>query len=298
MKRSSHVPGKNEFVWVGHSCPTCSSIRPRMAALAIDLTFSFLLLALCPLALAQQKATEDQVKAAYLLNFAKLAEWPQSALPDGSAPLVIGVSGGEPDFLDILRILVAGKFVRTHPVEVKSVVSVEEMKSCHIVFFRASERKQTRAAIEGIGRGVLFMGEDESFLGQGGMINLVRDRGSVQFEVNADALDHSDIHFSAKILALAKAGSGPSRTAFLNSPTEGAPREGTRRLEHSVVPEYPEIAGRMKLFGVVQVEAVVNPDGTVREVRVIGGHPLLAEALVRAVNNGSTSPPLKKQWSW
>jgi TonB family protein len=286
LKRSLHVPGKNESL----------SVRPRIgAALAIDLTFSFLLLGLCPSALGQQKATEDQVKAAYLLNFAKLAEWPQSALPDGSSPLVIGVSGGDEDFVDVLRALVAGKLVGTHPVEVKSVGSLEEMKSCHIVFLRASERKRTRAAIEGIGqRGVLFMGEDESFLGQGGMINLFRDRGSVQFEVNADALDHSEIHFSAKILALAKAGSGPSRTAVLNSPAEGIRQEGTRRLEHNVVPEYPEIAERMKLVGIVQVEAIVNPDGTVREVRVIGGHPLLAEAMVRAVKQWKYQPAPKE----
>jgi TonB family protein len=267
-------------------------MRPRIgAALAIDLTFSFLLLGFCPSALGQQKATEDQVKAAYLLNFAKLAAWPQTALPDGSSALVIGVSGGDEDFLDALRALVAGKFVGTHPVEVKSVGSVEEMKSCHIVFFRASGRKHIQAAIESLPQtGVLFVGEDESFLQQGGMINLVRDRGSVQFEVNADALDHSEIHFSAKILALAKAGFGPSRTAVLNSPAEGTRQEGTRRLEHRVVPEYPEIAERMKLIGIVQVEAIVNPDGTVREVRVIGGHPLLAEAMVRAVKQWKYQP--------
>ena len=67
-------------------------------------------------------------------------------------------------------------------------------------------------------------------------------------------------------------------------------QEGTRRLEHSVVPEYPEIAERMKLIGIVQVEAMVNPDGTVRDVRVIGGHPLLAEAMVRAVKQWKYQP--------
>jgi len=153
LNRSLNVPGKNEslFIW------------PRIgAALAIDLTFSFLL-GLCPLALGQQKTAEDQVKAAYLLNFAKLAEWPQTALPDGSSPLMIGVNGGDEDFLGVLRALVAGKFVGTHPVEVNSVGSVEEMKSCHIVFFRASERKHIQATIESLPQtGVLFVGEDES----------------------------------------------------------------------------------------------------------------------------------------
>jgi TonB family protein len=44
----------------------------------------------------------------------------------------------------------------------------------------------------------------------------------------------------------------------------------------------------------VQVEALVNADGTVREVRVVGGHPLLAEALVRAVKQWKYQPAPKE----
>src|SRR5581483_6933743 len=153
------------------------------------------------------------------------AEWPDGVLPDSSSPLVIGVNGGNESFLEILRALASGKFAGTHPLEVKSVGSIEEMKTCQIVFFRSSGSKSIRAAVEGVGRGVLFMGEDESFLEEGGMINLFRDRGSVQFEVNADALDRSDIHFSAKILALAKAKFVLSRTALSNSQADGIRQE-------------------------------------------------------------------------
>jgi len=51
----------------------------------------------------QQNASEDQVKAAYLFNFAKLAEWPRQVLPDGPSPVVIGVSGADEEFLNVLR---------------------------------------------------------------------------------------------------------------------------------------------------------------------------------------------------
>ena len=222
---------------------------------------------------------EDQVKAAYLFNFAKLAEWPSHALPDGPSPLVIGVSGGDDDFFNILRSVVAGKIIGTHPLLVKPLNSEEGMKSCQIIFFRASERKHIQAAIEGLAQvSVLLVGEDNLFLGQGGMINLVRDRGSIRFEVNTDALDRAGIHFSSKILALGKAGYGASHTAASTSPVEG-----TRQLERSVPPEYPAIAERMKLTGTVQVQAMVKPDGTVKEVKILGGHPLLAAAVASAV---------------
>jgi hypothetical protein len=135
------------------------------------------LLAFQPLALAQgQDATEDQVKAAYLLNFARLAEWPSSVLPEGTSPLVIGVSGGDEEFLHVLQVVVQGKLAGTHSLMVKTASSKEEMRSCYIVFFRASERKHVAAAIAGLAQaGVLLVGEDELFLRQGGMVNLVRE---------------------------------------------------------------------------------------------------------------------------
>src|SRR5208282_3745364 len=122
------------------------------------------------------------------------------------------------------------------------------------------------------------------------MINLVRDQGSIRFEVNAEALDRSEIHFSSKILALARSGSAPSHATPSNSPADSPRLEGTRRVEHSVPPDYPEIAKRMNLTGTVQVEALVKPDGTVREVRVVGGHPMLVDALVRAVRQWKYQP--------
>ena len=242
------------------------------------------------LALGQQSATEDQVKAAYLLNFAKLADWPRAALPDGPSPLVIGVTGGDKDFLDALRDAVAGKMVGTHPLAVRVVGSEDEMKGCQMVFFRASERKRAQTVIEGMAlAGVLLVGEDESFLRQGGMINLVREHGNVRFEVNADALDRSEIHFSSKILAMAKASYESIPAAASNSPVEAA-----RSVARSVPPEYPEIAQRMRLTGTVQVQAVVKADGTVKEVKIIGGHPLLADALARAVRQWKYRPALNE----
>jgi uncharacterized protein DUF4154 len=102
-------------------------------------------------------------------------------LPDGPSALVVGVWGGDEKFLAALRDIVAGKVVGTHPVAVRVVSSEDEMKSCHMVFVRASE-KRAQAEIERLAQsGVLLVGEDQSFLRQGGMINLVRDHGSVPF---------------------------------------------------------------------------------------------------------------------
>jgi len=236
------------------------------------------------------KASDYQVKAAYLYNFAKLAEWPAQSTASGPSMLVIGVVGGDADFVDVLTSTVSGRVIEGRPVIVKRAGATDEMKSCQVLFFRSSERKRAHAAISALGRAsILLVGEDQSFLQNGGMINLVLENGRIRFEVNHDALDRADIRLGPQTLTLAKADSDSGRANSPNLQTEGS-----RQLKHSVPPEYPEIAQRLNLKGSVQVEVRVQPDGTVKEVRVLGGHPLLADALARAVMKWKYEPSAKE----
>jgi TonB family protein len=73
-----------------------------------------------------------------------------------------------------------------------------------------------------------------------------------------------------------------------------SPIGGTRLLERSAPPEYPDIAERMNLKGTAQVQALVRQDGTVKEVKVLGGHPLLADALARAVMQWKYQPAARE----
>jgi len=148
------------------------------------------ILAFCVRSSGQQTASDYQVEAAYLYNFTKLAEWPKQALPDG-APLVIGVVGRDDDFAEVLTKAVAGKVAGTHPVVVRHLTSAGDLKSCQLLFFRASERKRTPEAIAGLGSaGILLVGEDKAFLQQGGIVNLLFENGMIRFELNPDALEH------------------------------------------------------------------------------------------------------------
>jgi TonB family protein len=64
-----------------------------------------------------------------------------------------------------------------------------------------------------------------------------------------------------------------------------------RLLQHSTAP-YPALARSMALQGVVKVEALVAPDGTVKDVEIKGGHPVLAQAAVKAVRGWRWEPAL------
>ena len=54
-------------------------------------------------------------------------------------------------------------------------------------------------------------------------------------------------------------------------------------LIHQVKPAYPSLAVQARVQGTVVLQAVIAKDGTVRDLRVVSGHPLLVQAALEAV---------------
>jgi outer membrane biosynthesis protein TonB len=57
----------------------------------------------------------------------------------------------------------------------------------------------------------------------------------------------------------------------------------TRKIVNRVTPRYPAMARTMNLRGSVKAEAVVQPNGMVKSIAVIGGHPVLVDAVQHAI---------------
>src|SRR5204862_199309 len=72
------------------------------------------------------KASEAQVKAVFLFNFAQFVDWPPEAVPDSQAPLVIGILGGDP-FGDFLDATVRGERRGARPFVVQRYQRVEDI---------------------------------------------------------------------------------------------------------------------------------------------------------------------------
>lgn len=64
----------------------------------------------------------------------------------------------------------------------------------------------------------------------------------------------------------------------------------TRKPVVNPDPEYPEIARRMNISGVVKVEILIGADGTIKSAKVLGGHPVLADAVQRALKKWKYAP--------
>jgi TonB family protein len=66
--------------------------------------------------------------------------------------------------------------------------------------------------------------------------------------------------------------------------------EINRKAKTKVEPLYPELARKMRLSGTVKIEVVVAPNGTVKDARVVGGHPVLANAALDAAKKWRFEP--------
>lgn len=61
-------------------------------------------------------------------------------------------------------------------------------------------------------------------------------------------------------------------------------------LIHRVEPVYPTIAARARIQGTVQLRAVIAKDGSIENLQVIGGHPILQQAALDAVKQWRYKP--------
>jgi TonB family protein len=74
-----------------------------------------------------------------------------------------------------------------------------------------------------------------------------------------------------------------------------ASAQDTRKILTKPAPAYPDIARRISLTGTVKLQIVIGTDGKVKDVSVIGGHPVLITAAVEAVKKWRYEPMRQKR---
>jgi TonB family protein len=67
-------------------------------------------------------------------------------------------------------------------------------------------------------------------------------------------------------------------------------RADNRKVVKTAPPVYPAIAAKMRIEGSVKLDATIDPDGSVSDVKVVSGHQLLAGAAMDAVKKWKYEP--------
>jgi hypothetical protein len=148
-----------------------------------------------------------RAKAGFLLNFARLTEWPAAAQPAAGEPIVLGVMA-DASTAQVIGARLAKARVGDHPVTLRSVASAEDVVGCHIVFV-ASDGDDAAILEAASGSAALSVGESEGFAERGGVINFFSEGEKLRFEINPQAADRAGLKISSRLLRLARLVSEP-----------------------------------------------------------------------------------------
>ena len=176
----------------------------RRTCLGVILLFVLNILA-APSGRAQEAVIlEEQVKAAFLYNFVRFVEWPQSAFTSESAPITIGVLGND-EFATRLATLLKEKKAHSRSFDVKKLGNPSEATGCQMIFVAQSESKKATQVVEATKKQpALLVGETDDFLDNGGIINFVRDNNQLRFDINPKAAEDRKLVISSHLLRLAR----------------------------------------------------------------------------------------------
>ncbi len=145
---------------------------------------------------------EQQVKAAYLLNFTRYVDWPPEAFPDGEAPVNLCVLGDDA-FGTVADETVSGHRSRGRPVRVLQPDTPAQTADCHVAYLAPRRRVPSQLLERLRGRPILLVGDGPDFLARGGMIAFVIVDETVRFEIDPAAATRAGLRISSRVLALA-----------------------------------------------------------------------------------------------
>jgi hypothetical protein len=148
------------------------------------------------------RGDEYQLKAAFLLNFARLVEWPPAFRPAPGAPMVLGVLG-DSEVAEALAAGLVGAAAGDHPIEVRNLEDPSQVAGCHIVFLAGAERDDG-AILAARGNAALSVGQRDDFTRRGGVINFYTESSRLRFEINTRAANAAGLKISSRLLRLAR----------------------------------------------------------------------------------------------
>lgn len=86
----------------------------------------------------------------------------------------------------------------------------------------------------------------------------------------------------------------PQASAFQAATIRLEANEAGRKIKTRVNPEYPDLALKARITGTARVQMTVSPEGNVKDVKELGGSPVLLGALIRAVKQWKYEPAAKE----
>lgn len=167
-----------------------------------------LLCMIAPKTILSQNLEEYRVKAAFVYNFTKLIQWPQTAFDSAQEHFNISVFGNEQlkeSFETIDGKTSAGRVISIRYPDPESKDLKQTLADSQIVFIsRHMGLEQVLQILKNTrDRPILTIGEIKSFSRAGGIIQFFTRDDHLHFEINIQSAQTHQLKFSSRLLKLA-----------------------------------------------------------------------------------------------
>lgn len=153
----------------------------------------------------QSKASEFEVKAAYLYNFGRFVQWSPAAASTKGNSFPICVFGQDP-FGTILDTILSGESIDGKAVVAKRISKAQDAIDCRVLYISSSEDSHLKEILAGLDKaGVLTVSDIPQFSQRGGMIQFVVVANKIRFEVNLTSAQDAGLTLSSDLLKVAVA---------------------------------------------------------------------------------------------
>jgi hypothetical protein len=154
-------------------------------------------------------AAEYQVKAAFLIHFMRLTEWPPTLFEAPVSRFVVCVLGDSPivPALDGMVTPVQGR-----PMSIRRLAKNIDPATCQVLFISGRSTPDLDAVVRTLPPGVLTISEVDTEAQLATVINFVVEaNNTVEFDVSMEAANRAHLDISARLLSVARGVDGRKR---------------------------------------------------------------------------------------
>lgn len=163
-----------------------------------------LLIILMFLSLSQPLTAMEEyaLKAHYLCNFIKYTTWPAETDSESANILILGKNDFEENLKPFENKRINNRLIRiTYEKKLSETTNLDNIQVLFIAKELEDEYEEILKRVAG--KNILTIGEDESFLADGGIIAFHRQNKRLRFSVSLKAIDLQKIKLSSKLLKIA-----------------------------------------------------------------------------------------------
>jgi hypothetical protein len=146
-------------------------------------------------------AVPSEIKAAFVLNFAKFTRWPEG-IPDDRLRICF-LTTAEAVGDELARM--AGKKVQGKRIDVLRGIGLRQLDRCQIVYLGENDVHRQREVLAKLaGSPALVLSDLPGFISAGGMIELFPEGKKYRFSINREVVREAGLEINARLLGLAR----------------------------------------------------------------------------------------------